>query len=189
MGNIKKYLAFIEPLEDIANKQEVMCNIRIITGERAYDVLHQKLTTDIFRYYFWGTTLEVISIDSSTGQVVSVEDLQMETMSMFNIGITYALTYNRMNHDILCFNGMLYNLDESLFARHCKPVLQNIYNVIDTSYNFSMRIHTLKGALLNILFDNNINPNAAGYKYALGCGFVAANKQTLRNMIPQTQKV
>lgn len=187
MATTKRYLAFIEPMEYLEEgKAEVMCTIRIITGDLAYKILHQKLRTDIFRYYFWGTTFEVVYIDDNMN-VYKVEDVQKDTMLEFKLGVVYALTYNNITHDVLGSDGFLHNLDDSLFARHCRPVLNVMYNEIQTAYNFSMRMYTLNGAVINILFDKNMSEKSPGYKYSMQSGFISTNKDMLRNMIPKTQ--
>lgn len=176
-----KYLAFIEPMEDLRDKIEVMCKIRIISGDLAFKSLQQVLKTTIFNYYFWGTTFEVVTIEN--GKIVNVEDVKKDTMLEFKLGLVYALTYNNFNHDVLTSDGFLHNLDDSLFARHCKPVLDRIYYEISTAYNFTMRMYTLNGAVINILFDKNIKKD----KYVLESGFISSDRKTLRNMIPKTQ--
>lgn len=182
----KRYLAFIEPLEPIVGKEEALCKVRIITGDLAYSSVTCKLTTGIFRYYFWGTTFEVVTIDG--GVVVGVEDVKKETMLDFKLGVVHALTYNNFTHDVLASDGFLHNLDDSLFARHCRPVLNTIYNEIYTAQNFSMTMYTLNGAVINILFNKNIDKRAYEFKYALESGYVSADKGTLRSMIPKTQE-
>lgn len=182
---MKKYLAFIEPLEDFRDKEEAYCQIRIMSGDLKFKVFRQLLKTTIFNFYFWGTTFEVVYIEN--GVVIKVEDLHKDTMEEFSITVDYAVTYNAFTHEVLTKSGFLHNLDDSLFARNCKPILMRIYSEIATSYNFSMRFYLRKGAIISLLFDKNIDEKACFYKYVMQAGFVAADRNTMRSMIPKTQ--
>lgn len=185
MASTKKYLAFIEPLADYTGKEEVLCQVRFVTGDLAYRTFQQVLKTEIFNYYFWGTTFEVVYVEG--GKITKVEDINKDTMLEFNIGVIYAISYNASTHDVLSNTGFLHNLDDSLFARHCKPILQRIYAEIAISQNFTMRMYTRNGAVISILFDKNIDKKSPMYKYALEVGFITANKDMLRGLVPKTQ--
>lgn len=183
---VENCLAFIEPLEPYQGVNEVLCSIRPVTGKLSYRNIPAKLGTGIFNYYFWGTTFEVVKIDVDTFNVYEVRDILRSDFEEFNLSVDYAITYNHFTHDVLGSAGFLHNLDQSLFARHCKPVLNNIYVEISRSYNFAMRMYLLKGALISIVFDRNISKNSVLYKYVMQAGFVAADKDIMRKMIPKT---
>ena len=50
-----------------------------------------------------------------------------------------------------------------------------------------MRMYTRNGAVISILFDKNIDKKSPMYKYALEVGFITANKDMLRGLVPKTQ--
>ena len=182
------YLALISPMEDYAGKDTVMCNVKFLTGDRKQQMYQMSMTTDIFRFYFWGVTLEVVELDNS-GNLIRVYDIDDEAKRKYNIGISYALTYNDVNHEILAANGFVYNIDESLFARYCRPVCERIYAQIQQSYNFALRFYTWNGAMLSLLFDANVSKDSPMFKYALNRGFIVADKKVLRGMSPASTSV
>lgn len=178
---MKKYLALISPMEDYVDKDAVMCNVRLLTGDRKHQTYQMSMTTSIFRYYFWGVTLEVVELDNS-GNLIRVYDIDGEARRKYSIGISYALAYDEVNHEILASDGFVYNIDESLFARYCKPVCERIYAQILRSYNFALQFYTWNGAMLSLLFDANVSKDSPMFKYALNRGFIIADKKVLRRM-------
>lgn len=182
---MEKCIAFIWHGEDYTNKEECICYVRPLTGRFRDKILSGVLTTGIFRYYYWGVTLEEIELDQN-GNFGEVRDLTIETLKYYNMSVMYALTFNEETSDVLGSDGFVYRLNQSIFYNKCKPVYDYIMQEIKTAQNFSLRLYTKDGGILSFLFDKNVSPKAAGYKYVLNRGFITSDKSILRTMIPAT---
>lgn len=178
-----RYLAFVGPIENHVGVKQVMCQVKVLTGDRAHKTYKMMMPTDIFKYYFWGVTLEIIEMDSK-GNLLKVYDIDSGAKEEFNIGMAHALTYNEVSHEILASNGFVYNIDDSLFARYCMPVCKRIYDEIARCSNFAIQFYTYNGAMLCILFDRNVLPTSPMYKYVLNRGFIVADRKKLCGMSP-----
>lgn len=181
-----KCLAFIWPIEEYKDKEMANCYVRYVTGPFAHKTARYNLKTDIYRYYYWGVTFEVVTIDEQ-GTITEVADVKKGDLAEFGMGIVHAITYNSGTHEVLASNGFVYKLDQSLFYRNCKEVCEYIYEVIEESDNFVMQMYTMNGGIISILFDRNLDANSKSYKYAVHKGFVTGNSKLLRSMVPKTQ--
>lgn len=179
-----KCLAYIWPAEDFTGKEAAWANIKYINGPYEGMVARYQLPTSIYRYYYWGVTFEVVTLDQN-GAIISVSDVNKEDLAAFGMGIIHALTFNSATREVLGSNGFVYKLDQSLFCRYCKPVCEYIFQQIETARNFVMQMYTLNGGIIAILFDKDIDSNSNSYKYAIHRGFVTADNQLLRNMVPK----
>ena len=183
---ITKCLAYIWPAEDIQGKDMALANVKFITGPYERKVARYILRTGIYRYYYWGVTFEVVSLDEN-GSITEVADVKQEDLVTFGMSIIHALSFNHITHEVLGSNGFVYKLDQSLFYRHCKPVCDYIYRQTETADNIVMQMYTLNGGIIAILFDKDIPANSSSYKYVIQKGFVTADNQLLRSMVPKTE--
>lgn len=177
-------IAYIEPLDTYKDKSEVICAVKFMSGKFNQQEVKMIVPTDIFNFYFWGVTLEVVTYDDKFN-CISVRDLQKEDIITFEIGVCYAMTYNDLTDDILSSNGFVYNLKDSLIGYNYPDVCVTLHNEICTSRNFALIIHTLRGAMVNVLLAKNLTEKDTYYKYALSRGFVPS-KEKLSGLVPKT---
>lgn len=178
-------IAYIKPLEPFTCKDKVLCQVLFMSGKHNQERVKMVVPTNIFQYYFWGVTFEVVTYDENFN-CKSIRDLQKEDIAVFDIGVCHAMTYNVFNGDILGSNGFVYNLQDNLLSRNYPEVSKFIHQQICQSSNFAMIIHTLRGAMINVLFASNLSEKDVYYKYALCNGFVPMNKAKLRSLVPKT---
>lgn len=183
---ITRCLAYIWPAEDIQDKEVALANVKFITGPYERKTARYMLTTNIYRYYYWGVTFEVVSLDEN-GAITEVADVRKEDLLDFRMNIIHALSFNSITHEVLGSNGFVYKLDQSVYYRNCKPVCDFIYSQIETAENIVMQMYTVNGGIIAILFDKNISPDRKDYKYAIQRGFVTADNKLLRSMVPKTE--
>ncbi|MBR1854717.1 MAG: hypothetical protein IJ794_16485 [Lachnospiraceae bacterium] len=186
----KEALAFIYPVDQAALQQgqeQTLCYVNFVNGEDAHTTVKMVCPTNIFKYYFWGVTMEVVVYDAQN-QCLEVHDVDEAARRKYNMSVCYAMTFNRQNHTVLASDGFVYNLDQSIFANHCGRVLEHMYTVVDQAANFAMVFHKYNGALCNILLDVNVPEKRPFYKYVMCPGFVTMNDQRLRGIVPKTQK-
>ena len=181
----EKYLAFIWHAEDYINKEECLCYIQFLTGKLRGKIVQAKLTTGIFKYYYWGVTLEEVELNARN-EVIGVADLTVDSLSRYNMNILHALTFNEETSDVLGSDGFVYKLNQSVFYNRCKAVYDYIVQEMKTANNCILRLYIKDGGIFSILFDKNISPKSPGYKYIMQRGFVTADKKVLRTMIPST---
>ena len=181
----KKCLAYIWPIEDYIGKETALANVRFVTGPFKGKVARYYMPTNIYTYYFWGATFEVVTI-TANGAITAVTDIKREDLQQFDLNLIHALTFNNETKELLGSNGFVYKLSQSLFYRNCKPVCEYIYKEIETARNFAMQIYTLNGGIISILFEKNLSTKDRNYKYAIFRGFITADDKLLRSMIPKT---
>ena len=182
---MEKCIAFIWHLEDYTGKETCLCQLRILSGKYNGKYFQAYLTTNIFKFYYWGVTLEEVEIDKNLN-IISVSDLDLESMKKYNINIFYALTFNEETSDALGSDGFVYKLNQSIFYNKCRAVYDHIMNEIKTARNFSLRLYTRDGGIFYFVFDKDISPKASGYKYVMNKGYITADKKVLKSMIPAT---
>jgi hypothetical protein len=179
-----KCLAYIWPAESIEGKDNAYAYVRFINGPYERKIGKYFLTTSIYKYYFWGVTFEVVTINED-GSIVEVGDVKKEDLEAFDMSIIHALSWNSITHEVLGSNGFVYKLDQSVFYRICGRVCDHIYEQIEGSENIVLQMYTLGGGIISVLFDKNIAESHPSYKYAIQRGFVTADNKILRSMVPK----
>lgn len=174
----KKYLAYISPVEDITGKEYASCNITFITGDLDHQTFwNVRLKTDIFRYYYFGSTLEVLELDERQ-QIIDIHDITVEDARQFGVSLHHILTLNKTTFDMLASNDFTYNLKVNKFYNYCRHTVENIYRVMQQVPGFLLRIYVINGAIVYIEMDDNPKQNS---KYALSGGYIVTDKSQLRN--------
>ena len=174
----KKYLAYISPVEDITNKEYVNCNVTFITGDLDHQTFHNVwLKTDIFKYYYYGSTFEVLELDDRQ-KIVSIHDITVEEAKQFGVSLHNILTLNKSTCDMLASNDFTYNLKVNKFYNYCRHTVENIYNAMQNVVSFILRIYVINGAVVYIEMDDNPRQNS---KYALSSGYIVTDKSKLRH--------
>lgn len=172
-------LAIIEPLTNDFSKETVQSKVSIVSGEHAHRKVTMSVPVEMFRYYFWGSSFELITYNEDF-ELLHVRDVAKEDLPKYNLGVVQALTYNHMTHDVVASNGFVYNLDNSLFGKYCPNVCKRIYEEIATAYNFTLVMITMNGAVIDLSFEKNVDGKKNPYRNILTCGFVTTNTQALR---------
>lgn len=178
-----KALTFIKPLEDYTNKFNVKAEIRFLTGERKGKKGIYEVTTDIFKYYFFGVTLEVVEFDK-IGNIINIRDVKSDEFEEFHMGLLKTYSFNIETTDMLCSNGFVYILNQSKLWRDYPEVCQNIMNNMMYASNFVMYTYTMNNTLLMVNVEFNLKPNDKRYKKAIHRGFITADKDLLKMMSP-----
>lgn len=186
---MRKGIAIIKPNEDINGKEEVLCNVRFIDKANKHFTTNTYIKTNIFKYYFYGTTIEVLELDDN-GKVIDVHDLDKNALHEYNLQINYALTLSFMGNKIvsLATNGVVYYLEQSTFFRNYSFVANNMYIGMLGSSNFVFRYYTMEGEIVYIQLETNKGVNSIDYKYSLHNGFVISDRNLLKALIPKTQE-
>lgn len=179
-----KCLAFIWPAEDITGKETALANVKFITGPFMRKIARYMLPTNIYKYYYWGVTFEVVTL-TDTGAITEVTDVQKEDFTTFGLGLIHALSYNSITHEVLGSNGFVYKLDQSLFYKHCQSVCEYIYEQIETANNIVMQMYLINGGIISISFDKDVPAGSYSYQFAIQKGFVTADNKLLRTMVPK----
>ncbi|SCY79321.1 hypothetical protein SAMN02910292_02947 [Lachnospiraceae bacterium XBB2008] len=177
-----KCLAYIWPAESIDGKEQALAYVRFITGPYEKKTGKYLLTTNIYKYYFWGVTFEAVTIQDD-GSIIEVSDVKRDEWESFGLSIIHALSWNSITHEVLGSNGFVYKLDQSVFYRVCGRVCDHIYEQIESAENIVMQMYTLSGGIIAILFDKDIPKSHPSYKYAIQRGFVTADNTILRSMV------
>lgn len=177
-------LAFIWPAEDIVGKEVCRSNVKFISGPFRHKVIQYDMTTDIYKYYYWGVTFEVVIINQK-GDLIEVRDIDKNDFGIFDLDFITALTYNANTHEILATNGFVYKLDQSLFYRHCPAVCEYIYKEMETANNFILYMYTINGGIASVLFDKDLHIKDKRYKSVIHKGFITSDNHLLRNMVPK----
>ena len=172
-------LAIIEPLTNDFSKETVQSKVSIVSGEHAHRKVTMSVPVEMFRYYFWGSSFELITYNEAF-ELLHVRDVAKEDLPKYNLGVVQALTYNHQTHDVVASNGVVYNLDKSLFGKYCPEVCKRICEEIATAYNFTLVMITMNGAVIDLSFDKNVDEKKNPYRNVLTCGFVTTNTQALR---------
>ncbi len=181
-----KCLAYIWPAESIEGKDNAYAYVRFINGPYERKIGKYFLTTSIYKYYFWGVTFEVVTINED-GSIVEVADVKKQDLEAFDMSIIHALSCNSISHEVLGSNGFVYKLDQSVFYRMCGQVCDHIYEQIEGAENIVLQMYTLKGGIISVLFDKNIPESHPSYKYAIQRGFVTTDNKILRSMVPKKE--
>lgn len=116
-----------------------------------------------------------------------MSDVKKHDLEAFDMSIIHALSWNSITHEVLGSNGFVYKLDQSVFYRTCGRVCDHIYEQIEGSENIVLQMYTLKGGIISVLFDKNIQVSHPSYKYAIQRGFVTTDNKILRSMVPKKE--
>ena len=173
---ITKYLAYISPLEDITGKEQALCNIVFASGFLNHQCKKAVLGTNIFRYYYYGSTFEVVEMDEYNN-IVNVHDVTEEDMAEFGLSLKSVLTLNTDTYDMLASNDFVYNMKSNKFYNSCKQTIENICKRIEEIDGFTIRTYIKDGAVIYIELDENIGNKS---KYVLNRGFLVSDKSQLR---------
>lgn len=173
---VKKYLAYINPLEDISGKENVTCNFIFLTGDLKHrSIQYNGIDTGFFRYYYYGSTLETVELDSNL-RIVDIHDVTIEDAKKFNLCCNRILTFNTKTYDMLASNNFVYNLKQNNFYNYCKNTANNIVNRMQQINEFVLRAYTINGGIFYVELDEN--PKSK--KYAMSPGFVVNDKSLLK---------
>lgn len=185
----RKYieLAIIEPLDMDFSKEKVWSKVSIVTGEHAHRKYNMLVQANVFRYYFWGSAFGVIQYNEAF-ELLEIRDIVKEDLQKYHLDLVQALTYNQMTHDVVGTNGIVYNLDDSLYGKYCPHICKRIYEEMKTAYNFTLLMITMNGAVIDLTFDKNIEPSRYPYRTVLTSGFVATDAKAMRFMMPKTRE-
>lgn len=188
--DIRKHqcLAYIWPLEPYQGKDTALSAIKIMTKPFKRKIIQTYVKTSIYNYYFHGVTFESITIDDDMN-VLDIRDVNADDYGKFDISVIHALSFDCQTHDLLGSNGFLYNLDQSVFYRHCEDVCKYLYKEIETAYNFTMQMYTLDGGIIAVLFEKNVKPEDKRYNIAIHKGFITQNKDILRSIVPVSTSI
>jgi len=174
----KKYLAYISPVEDIAGKEYAACNITFITGELDHETLQGvRLKTDIFKYYYFGSTIEVVVLDDRKN-IVDIHDITMEDAKEFGVSLYNVLTLNKSTFDMLVSNDFTYNLKVNKFYNYRKSTVENMYAAMQKATSFLLRVYVINGAIVYIEMDDNPKRDS---RYVLSEGYIVTDKSGLRH--------
>lgn len=172
-------LAIIEPTESLLGKEKVLCKVSIVSGIHAHRRVQMAIPIEFFRYYFWGSTFEVITYNDAF-ELVNIRDVIKEDLPKYNLAVAQVLAYNHVTHNVVATNGVSYNLDDSLFAKYCPHVCKRIYEEISTAYNFTLMLITMNGAVIDLSFAKNVDEKKYSHRHILTYGFVTTNTSALR---------
>ena len=111
---LKKYLAYISPLEDIYGKEFVICSVTFITGDLNHATYRYMMKTDIFKYYYYGSAFEVVELNEKR-EIINVHDITKDDCEYFGITLKSILTLNCCTYDMLTSNDITYNLKINKF--------------------------------------------------------------------------
>lgn len=174
-----KYLAYISPTEEMIGKEFAYCNVTFITGDLDHRTFQGiQVRTDMFRYYYYGSSLEVVELDQNRN-IVDIHDMTIEDVRYFGVSIHHILTLNSVTFDMLASNDFTYNLKVNKFYNYCKRTVENIYDEMQRlSDGFALRIYVINGAIIYIELDDN---SMKKERYVLSAGYIVSDKYKLRN--------
>ena len=183
-----KGIAIIKPVKDINDKEEVLCELRFIDKSNRHTNIIAPVKTSIFKYYFYGVTIEVVELDDS-GNVIDIHDLDKESLLEYNLRMNYALSFSFVGNSMvsLATNGLVYYLEQSTFFRNYSFVADNMYKGMLGASNFVFRYYTIDDEIVYIQLETNKGVDAIDFKYALHNGFVISDRTLLKSLLPKTQ--
>lgn len=182
-----KGLAIIVPLEDI-NKEHVYSELYFIDLSNRHKVIKTYVPHNIFKYYFYGATLEVVELDNNNN-CVNIHDITKDDMIEYSISLSYALTLSFTENEVvsLATNGFTYYLYQSTFFRRYKYIFNNMCNAMKQSNNFVLRYFIMNGAICYVQLECNKSRDAVDYKYVMHNGFAISNRDILKSLLPKTE--
>lgn len=179
----QKALAFISPIKPFENLFHIPANIDFVTGERKGKSGIYEVTTDIFKYYYFGTTLEVVELDK-IGNIINIRDVQPTDLKEFNLNILKVYSFNLNTTDMMCSNGFVYILNQSKFWRDYPQVCNEIMKQMQLASNFVMYAYTMNNTILSVNVEFNLKETDKRYKRAIHRGFITEDKKLLKMMSP-----
>ena len=182
-----KGLAIITPLENI-NKEQVYSELYFIDLSNKHRVIKTFVPNSIFKYYFYGVTIEAVELDNNNN-CVNIHDITKDDMINYGISLGYALTLSFTENEAvsLATNGFTYYLYQSTFFRRYKYIFNNMYYAMTQSSNFVLRYFIMDGAICYVQLECNKSKDAADYKYAMHNGFAISDRNVLKSMLPKTE--
>ncbi|MCR4739801.1 MAG: hypothetical protein K5886_06020 [Lachnospiraceae bacterium] len=175
-------IAIITPVEDIKS-EEVLSDIRFLTGDDSKSVIRAKIPGKYFQYYYHGATIEVV--DYEDGQVRSVRDIKSDDIPQFNIGVSYGLTFNPVTTESLATNGNVYILNQSSFYRNYPQVVKDTIDAM-SGIRFAILYFTINGAVVYMQLIDDMKDGSAADKYSMSFGYVVDKRDILKSMLPKT---
>ena len=182
----REYLAIIEPTESIDGKDKCMCSVSFLTEDLNHRIETHLLSTCYFRYYYYGTALEVVEMDKDKN-IINIRDLKNDDMVKFNLSIAHVVSFNALTHDALASNGFVYPFDQSTFATRHDRTFNNILSFMQLSQEFILRIYLINGAVVYIEPRDNVKQSSSLYKYNLNPGLTIRDRSFLKSMLPRSQ--
>ena len=173
----KKYLAYISPMEDIAGKEYAQCSITFVTGDLNHETYRPVMVkTDIFKYYYFGSTFEVVEVDSQKN-IVDIHDITVEDAKYFGVTMHNIVAFNKTNFDMQATNSVTYNFKVNKFYNYCRATAENVYRAMGQCEKFILWVYIINGAVVYVMLDDNPKEN---HKYALAEGYIVSDMSGLR---------
>ena len=178
------YIAVIEPMEPFNDYNSLIrCYVTFLTGNKKSKREEHILSTGIFKYYFFGAAIEVVSIENST--IVDIHDITKSDLKQFDLGIAYALTFNNTTQELLASNGFVYKFDQSTFYSRFPQVVSNMYRSMYSGKPFVWQLYLLNGAIVYVNMFTDVREESVAYKYLVSPGFSLQSRDTLKLMLPK----
>lgn len=184
-----KGLAIITPLESTSiDKERIYSELYFIDSKNKHKVVMAYMPKSIFKYYFYGVTLEAVELDSNNN-CVDVHDVNRDDMVTYGLTLSYGLTMSFTENDIasLATNGFVYYLFQSTFFRRYRHIFNDMYSGMMESKNFVLRYYLMDGEICYVELDCNRSKDADDYKYTMHNGFAVSDRNVLKNMLPKTE--
>jgi hypothetical protein len=176
---MREYLAYITPVESIQNKEKVQCKVTFITGDLNHKTFIYVISTDYFRYYYYGTTLEVIELEDNSMNIINIHDVEEEDVLKFGLVIKHALTLSEKTCDIQTDTNVIYNMRQNKMYNYCKEAVENILTEIRSTEKFRLLLFIIDGAIVYIQLTTDIRKNNG---YELVKGYVVEDKAKLKGI-------
>jgi hypothetical protein len=190
LNNTLEHLVIIKPLEDITGKTSVQCQYEIVAGKLKNTLSRfvAQCTTNVFRYYYYGATIEIANIDADGNVYGAPRDVKIDDYKHFGIALSYALTFNNVSQEVLSTNGVVYRFSQSVFYRNHPDVVSNMYRAMMASTGFVLRLYTINGGIVYTEIHDNVLENSREYKYVIRPGFTVSDRNILKCLVPQSQE-
>lgn len=174
---MKRYLAYITPINVNVNGLSIVpCTVVFLTGDLKHRPFTYNISSDYFKYYYYGSTLEVIELNNDLS-ISSIRDLTKDDADHFGISYCKALTLNLTTGDMLASNDFVYNINQNNFNNYCKGTIRNILERIKKLPEFSLGLYIINGAVIYIeLYETPRNT-----KYAMSSGYLVNDKSLLKH--------
>ena len=174
---IKKYLAYISPLEDITGKEYAQCSITFATGDLNHETYRPvAVKTDMFKYYYFGSTFEVVEMDEKKN-IIDIHDITIEDAKYFGVTMHNIVALNKKNFDMQATNGVTYNYKVNKFYNYCRNTAENVYRTMEKCDKFILWAYIINGAVVYVMLDDNPKKNQ---KYTLAEGYIVTDLSLLR---------
>ena len=112
---LNDYIVLIKPIEEC--KDTVLCDVKFYTGSLKGTITQLLCPSSIFRYYYKGLTMELVTLDDK-GNLVNIRDAKRADFSLFNLDMFRAYAFNTVTHEALGSNGILYSISMAPAVRN-----------------------------------------------------------------------